>query len=151
MPPLTHSATMHNGQVGVCTLQHNWLPYGSALGWEPIQFISLRSRRKCAHCPMKRKMWVFKLQILKKIQCWNRRIEIRHQTQTRSVFLPAGQQTSSFPPPCTQFPPAGWPTWPVRRAGSLGWHHTVDVTKQTNLVSTLCSLTEVTVSASDSK
>lgn len=47
-------------------------------------------------------------------------------TNTHLLSVPAGQQTSSFPPPCTQFPPAGWPTWPVHTAGSLGWHHTAN-------------------------
>lgn len=88
-----------------------------------------------------------------KRQCWNRTIKItladlyfhpfgdihwhvafpNHllmppltlQKPPHAVFLPAGQQTSSFPLLCTRFPPAGWPTWTVRRADSLGWHHTV--------------------------
>ncbi len=120
---------MYNSQVLVFMLQQNWQPYGSALGWKPIQFISLRLKRQCSQCPMKRGLQIFRLTK----QCWNRKIEIRHthththaHTNPHTVSLPAGQQTSSFPPLCTQFPPAGWPTWPAHRAGSLGWHHTVE-------------------------
>lgn len=81
---------------------------------------------------------VFKFETLTNLGL-SRKIEMRTQTHTLSLplSLPAGQQTSSFPPLCTQFPPAGWPTWPVHRAGSLGWHHTVerfvtDVNRNTN-------------------
>lgn len=127
MPPLTPSASLYNSQVLICMQRQNWQPYGSALGRTPIQFISLWLKRQCAHRRMKKGLRVFRFQTLTKQRC-NGKTEIRHshtETHTHTLSLPAGQQTSSFPPPCTQFPPAGWPTWPVHRAGSLGWHHTV--------------------------
>lgn len=57
------NSSMYNSQVLVSTPQQNWWPYGSALGSKPIQFISLRLKRQCAHCPMekkKKKRQVFK-------------------------------------------------------------------------------------------
>lgn len=89
MPPLTPSASLYNSQVLICMQQQNWQPHGSALGRKPIQFISIRLKRQCAHRRTKRGLQVFRFQTLTQQRC-NRKTEIRHshtETHTLSLYL----------------------------------------------------------------
>lgn len=110
---LKHSRRVRTGRAG-----------GSVLGWLPIQFISLLLKRQSKAVPKEKKRKKKGSSLLNVTHACTARTHAHTRIHKHAHTVPAGQQTSSFPPLCTQFPPAGWPTWPARTAGWLGWHRT---------------------------